>query len=269
MHLKRIICLWLFLFPVLWMLAILYNYHSPAESVIINKDGTVKVISTVDSKNGVSKKLLDNFRTDDPTKNADNSKSNNNNTVWITRKVNNIASTYSLREDFWWCDVSKNVSDAVNAGIVAPLAEISRIDFLQILLDTHCIEYNGIDTSDLEFSDIGKSNVQRREIIKKAIDMNITQWYDLGGTTVFRPNRKISKIEALAMLMKLSWLELKEAPEKNNFVDVENNWKENIADTAYRLGLTPVDRSKKMFFPDYIMKRWDSYDIIWKIAKYY
>lgn len=136
-------------------------------------------------------------------------------------------------------------------------------------MDTHCINYKNADTSNLAFADVWNDDTKTKQIIKTAIDLWIARGYDEGDTKVFRPNNRISKVEALAILISLSGLELKEKAPENNFADVENNWKSNIADTSYRLGVTPIDSDKNLFFPEYIMNKWDAYDIIGKIARYY
>ncbi len=286
MSLKKIICLSLFILPLLGMLAILFNYKSPVSSTIVNPDGSVRTVSTINWAdwnwinanwtNGdiAGQGLVGNswnadWANGNWVQSDDINVSPDNNSIWITRRVGNINSTYKLDKDFSKCNVAKNVSDTLSSGIVAGLAKIDRIEFLEILMDTHCINYKNADTSNLAFADVWNDDTKTKQIIKTAIDLWIARGYDEGDTKVFRPNNRISKVEALAILISLSGLELKEKAPENNFADVENNWKSNIADTSYRLGVTPIDSDKNLFFPEYIMNKWDAYDIIGKIARYY
>ena len=50
--------------------------------------------------------------------------------------------------------------------------QMTRVEFLKIMMRSHCIEYRAEDTSDLEFVDTDKSTWQAK-VIKKALVLNI------------------------------------------------------------------------------------------------
>lgn len=262
MSMKNYVCLGLFILPLLGMIAILFNSHSPVGSTIIDPDGNIRSSLNVNSETNSSLLAKGDKQ--------DNNISSMNESEWISRKVNKLSSRYKLERNFASCEVSKNVWATIkNWEVIAPLAQISRRDFLEIVFNTHCIDFSKADISNIAFDDIGANDIKTKQIVKTAMEFKLTRGYDEAGKKLFKASKKISKIEALAMLMTLSWIKLEETIAKNNFWDLENNWKTPIADKAYRLWLTPIDTQKNLFYPDYIMKKWDAYDIISKISKYY
>ena len=50
--------------------------------------------------------------------------------------------------------------------------QMTRVEFLKIMMRSHCIEYRAEDTSDIEFVDTDKSTWQAK-VIKKALVLNI------------------------------------------------------------------------------------------------
>lgn len=247
MSMKKSICFALFILPVLGMLAILLNYNSPVESTIVGPDGTIQLVQ----------------------KDAETEEIDTDDRDWMSKKVDNTEISYILKNKFETCPTVDGLIDSGGKkDIVAPLALMSRIQFLEILLSTHCINYDAADAT-TEFRDLRFASDKDKKIVKAATSMKIISGYTEGGNNYFYPNRKISKIEALAILLKLSWFELRDSEIINNFEDVWDDWKAPIADLSYRLGLTPIDEAKNLFSPDYTMKKWDTYDIINKVVKYY
>ncbi len=115
------------------------------------------------------------------------------------------------------------IIDGTPEGNFEPLRDISRIEFLKIVLRTHCIEYRNEDTSDLDFSDTVKWTWQSK-VIKKAYDL----WIIHGDTSIewqrnFRENDTISKIEATKILFRMSLVDL-DYLQETEYKDITIGW---------------------------------------------
>lgn len=249
MNPKKYICLALFILPILGMIAILWNYVSPVTSTIQSSNPLTPYTNSVDS--------WDSSVT--PVKSE-----------WITKEIGGRETTYKLGRDFRSCDISEKIETRANDGRLRdPLGTINRVDFLENLLWTHCIDYTQANIQNLVFDDVASDDTRAKQVIKTAMDLWIAKGYNENWVRVFKANQDISKIEALAIILDLSKIQLKDKAATNNFIDVENNWKAGIADIAHRLQLTPIDESRNMFFPEYKMKRGDTFNMLGKIAQYY
>lgn len=270
---KKFICLGLFLLPLLGMIAVLMNYSSPVKSTYVDANGnTVNVQLPAKKEKAVKTKKLTSSKKEDnsllETITPQFSDEDKSDSEWITRKINGISTSYKLERDFKNCNVNAKTLDAEKKAVAA-LAHTNRANFLKTILEAHCIDYSNADISQVDFADVNTSDTKTKQIIKTAIDLGIAKWYNDNGRKTFKPGNKISKVEALAILLNLSWLQLKDKAPENHFNDVEKNWKSNVADTSYRLQLTPIDNVKNLFYPDYVMKKADTYDMLKKVSRYY
>lgn len=189
---------------------------------------------------------------------------------WNFKKINGKEIVYKMENDFSQCPVAKNVKEnGANGKVIAPLAHTSRLYFFETLLKNHCINYEETDISEVAFDDIAQNDIKTKQIAQTAINLGIAQWYEIWWRKVFRASKKVAKIEALAVLIKISGIQIKNTEVVYNFADVEENWKQWVADISHRLQLTPIDAKENLFFPDYIMKKSDTYDLIAKMVTFY
>jgi len=123
-------------------------------------------------------------------------------------KIPAILDTQNITLEWIFSDIDESenpqiVANFKQAGIIngyedgsfAPNSEISRTEFLKIVLKTHCLGYDDQDAGNLEFIDTDLSSWQARVIAKSQslgiingdilemnrdlIDTNLGRWYDL------------------------------------------------------------------------------------------
>lgn len=313
---KKILCLLLFLLPVLWMLITLFNHKEPTvnkeiiqmvkKDIItedINTKNIVDVNKVVDVENivkneVVAETIIPEVKTN-VCKNEDLVCLNTDKWFfysqkewvscvdwnlgkecilddgWLMKNLNWNDVKYKLWNSFEKCSVVDNLvksrltRNSTDKKLFDESEWITRSDFLEVILTAHCIEYVNEDPSSLNFTDLNnKSEIAKA--VKKAIDLGIARWYDnWNWGKKFRASEKIEKIEALAILLNLSKLELKNNTRKINFADVNIDWKRNIANMSYVLGITKVDTVNKKFFPNMFVTNKGLSDILYNIAPYY
>ncbi len=140
--------------------------------------------------------------------------------------------------------------------------KLTKIQYLDTIFRAHCIDYDKAEVS----PDLTGEEKNNQKIITTAIELWVLQG---NSENPFQPNSRISKIEALAFLFRLSGLELKGNMSWYNFRDVGDDWKRDVAAKATHLDLVYTSTSKNRFYPNAIMNQWDAYKILKQTAKYY
>ncbi|MDA9129129.1 hypothetical protein N9J72_01470 [Candidatus Gracilibacteria bacterium] len=137
-----------------------------------------------------------------------------------------------------------------------------KIQYLDTLFRAFCISTTDISVSpDLE----GEAR-ENQKIISKAIKLGILQ---SDSETPFKANSTLTKIEALALLFRLTDIQIQADLSNYNFLDVEDNWKQEVAAKATHLGLVYTSNSKNSFYPNRVMNQGDAYRMLKQMSKYY
>ena len=148
-----------------------------------------------------------------------------------------------------------------------PNRAITRAEFLAIVMGAY-----GYDlyqpAKALPFSDVDASSWQAR-VISAALENNIIAGdTNAAGSRVFRPNSQISKIEALAIVYKLSGITVPTTEFKHSFTDAAADWQNAILSNAEYLEVISVPADKK-FNPNAGYSRADMASLVIKFAKLY
>ena len=146
---------------------------------------------------------------------------------------------------------------------------LTRIEFLEVLLKVHCIDYSNADISAIEFADVGNDDTKTKQIIQKSIEIGIANGYEIEGEKVFRADSEITKIESLAIFRKISGFELKDNQPDTLFTDIDVDWKQGVAHMSEVLGILPADTEGKIFNPDEILTNKTLSTMIYNMLKYY
>ncbi len=237
---KRLLCLGLFLLPLIGMFFTLLNQD---KEVAIEKALPIveKPIVEVEKKVVIKDEWLD-----------------------------DSGIKYKQKNRFETC---KNIDTLIDQGFgddtLQASTTVTRIDFLEVLLKVHCVDYSNADTSSIAFSDVKNDDDETKKIIQKAIEIGIANGSKENGKKVFKPNTEITKIEALAILRKISGLTLKDNSLKNRFIDLDVNWKRKVANVSNILWLLPVNTKNKLFEPNEIVTNKSLSTMLGNILKYY
>lgn len=218
-----------------------------------------------------------------------------------TRNINNIWTDYYLKKDYLDCKIIDTILDEwVNAlwrtelldishlndkkhiarlesvGIIngtkewrfEPNRDISRVEFLKIVLRAHCIEYRDEDTSTINFTDTIKWSWQSK-VIKRAYDLGIIHW-SLSGSweRVFRENDTISKIEATKILFRMSLID-SENLQKTRYTDINEDWHKKYIAQGEMLWVFNSQEEKFIFDPDKWISRKEMVQFLYKTIRLY
>lgn len=182
---------------------------------------------------------------------------------WIRQYVNGKEIVYRTPESFKNCTTLQELGSS-GKELQKELSQekLTKIQYLDTLFRAYCIDYSDISVSpDLEWE--AKDN---QKMVSKAIDLWILQ---SDSENPFQPWARITKIEALALLFRLTGIQVKNDLSPYNFRDVEDNWKRDVAAKATHLWLVYTSTKWNRFYPDRIMNQWDAYRMLKQISKYY
>lgn len=160
------------------------------------------------------------------------------------------------------------IVDWYEDGTFAPLRNISRTEFLKVVLMSHCYDYREEDTSTLLYWDVDKASWQAR-VIKKAETLGIVNGdSDEAGNPIFRPNDVISKAEAVKVLMRMSMIQAWE-PVSLWYSDITTSWHIPYIRTGQTLGLFNPSEDSFKFSPDDGVMRQDMVHLITELVHLY
>lgn len=127
-----------------------------------------------------------------------------------------------------------NVVNGYSDGSFRPKNGVTRTEFLKILLNTHCHNYQNEDTSTLNYVDVNKASWQAR-VIKKSQDLKLINGdTDANGNPIFRPNDFITKLEALKIIVNMSAIQVDQRL-RTNYNDIRIPWHRKYVETAESL----------------------------------
>jgi hypothetical protein len=145
---------------------------------------------------------------------------------------------------------------------------ISRAEFLKIVLKTHCYDYQSVDVWILDFVDVDIESWQARVIalgVKKEIiiwDIN-EQW-----EKVFRPDDIISKIEATKILLRM-WLIQNYEGESLDHWDEFQEWQKKYVYQWEYLDIFSARDSDYIFNALWWVSRNDMVEYLYKTIRLY
>jgi Bacterial Ig-like domain/Bacterial Ig domain/S-layer homology domain len=233
--------------------------------------------------------------------NSDSSNQPNNSERPMTKTIDGLKKSYILKNDFRSCQVIDNLNDTSylpdyptkfkdlsqtsfvddiiqmekvwiidgnSETLFQPTRSITRAEFLKILLKSHCYEYQNQDTSFVEFTDLEKDSWQSK-VTKKAFSLGIIDGdIDNNWKKIFRPNDRVSKAEAIKMLINMWLLQIGEAY-KTSYSDVYKTWYEKyVADGEY-LGIVNAENDSYVYNPDSFTVRDEMIHMTMKLLRLY
>jgi hypothetical protein len=147
-----------------------------------------------------------------------------------------------------------------------PNKEITRAEFLKIILLSHCYDYNDVDTSNLKYKDLDK-NTWQAKVAKKATDLWLIHWY---SDWTARMDNVITKAEALKILYNLRILWVWQWKSQNvEYEDVDVDWEKNMIKDLEALWLINPKVDSYKFNPDSWVDREFMVDYLIKTIRLY
>lgn len=173
-------------------------------------------------------------------------------------KFTDIAST-SARESIMRLERAEVVK-GTTPTTYEPNRAITRAEYLAIVLGAYGYDLY-VPAKALPFSDVNANSWQAR-VVSVALENGVVS----SANSTFRPDAQISKIEALAILYKLSGFS---APATtHSFVDAAADWQNAVLAQAEYLELVEVPADKK-FNPNAGIARADMAELVVDFAKLY
>ena len=217
------------------------------------------------------------------------------------RAINGSEKVYMLTDDYTTCEVIDNIlledyaqgytssladistlSDQAlilnleKQGIISGTKEnnfewgrsISRVEFLKLVLRTHCIDYSSVDPSWLSFGDLDNSSWQAK-VVKKAVDLGIASWdLDVQWRQIFRADDVITYIEASKILLRM-WLVQNGTSFKSSYTDVSELWQQKYVAQWEELWIFSPSEDNNIFNPNSWVTREKSLTAIYKVLRLY
>ena len=145
---------------------------------------------------------------------------------------------------------------------------ISRVEFLKIVLRSHCIEYRNEDPSNLQFTDLDNKTWQAK-VVKKSVDLWIANW-DLSETweKIFRADDIISSIEATKILLRMALVQKGEEPD-TKYKDLEIDWHKKYVNQWEYLWVFSAEDDNYKFNPNDWIDRNKTVDFLYKVINLY
>lgn len=176
----------------------------------------------------------------------------------FSTKFSDIANS-SAKEDILRLEMA-SVVKGTTPTTYEPNRAITRAEFLAIVLGAYCYDVYA-PAKTLPFSDV-KADTWQARVVSTALENGIIT----GANSTFRPNAQISKIEALAILYKISGF--KADVKTTSFVDAAADWQTAVLAQAEYLELVKVPADKK-FNPNAGTSRADMATTVVNFAKLY
>ena len=198
----------------------------------------------------------------------------NGSNVLITRILADISGYQTKFNDIAASTAKEDIMRLEKAGIVKgttpttyePNRAITRAEFLAIAMGAFGYDLYAPAKS-LPFTDVDSSSWQAR-VISAALENNVIYGdTNASGARVFRPNSQITKVEALAIVYKLSGIEVKDA-KMHSFTDAAAAWQNTLLSNAEYLEVISVPTDKK-FNPNAGISRADMATLMVKFARLY
>ena len=142
------------------------------------------------------------------------------------------------------------------AWVFAPESEITRAEFLAIVLQAYCYDISNKPES-LPFDDVDLES-WHSNVVATWLANNIVTWdINENGDRVFRANDSISKIEAYAIMMNLRDIKLTEGSEGvvHSYTDITADWQNEYLNTGESLWIIIPSQTNNIFSPNANLNR--------------
>ncbi len=178
--------------------------------------------------------------------------------------------------DIWKWILAKKIIQMEKVWVVswiwewkfAPLKDISRAEFLKILLRSHCYEYRTTNTENTPFMDVEKGSWQSQVAeTARQLDM-ISGDKNASWEIIFRPNDPISKAEALKMLINTAHLRVN-IDISSTYFDLQWTWYESYAKKWEYLKILTPEADYYSFNGNTSVSRWDMVQLISNLLRLY
>lgn len=108
-----------------------------------------------------------------------------------------------------------------NSNYFKPNENITRAEFLKVLLNSYCIDYSNTEWKN-EFKDV--SNLDwKYKVIYKSKELSLIDWYNLYGSYYFMPNNNITKMEAVKILTNITFPKI-DTSYSTKYIDLISPW---------------------------------------------
>jgi hypothetical protein len=146
--------------------------------------------------------------------------------------------------------------------IFSPESDITRAEFLKIVLKSLCIDYS-TTVPNSQFSDV-KNWDWVSKVVTSALEWKIIK----KSLEKFRPNEPITRIEAIKILISASKIKLLDI-KKSSFSDIKEIWNIKIIETAKKLNIVNWQKinNKLLFEPNNKLTRAESAKMIVLLLK--
>lgn len=237
-----------------WDIVEISGYAPNKNSLVLEKDCRVFGVCDETEKKEISK---DEKNSENKSENkSENSENKKNEINKLVEKELNWKKYFYFENKNIIC--AKNAFDKVNS--IEDEKTMERIDFTKFVLDNFCFDYSE-DTKNINFEDV-KNDSSEAKIISSGVKND----FITDKNKKFRKNDKVSKIEALWVLYKVSWLVSEKSP--LNFIDAKAKWQENVLSQSENLNIISLPKDKK-FNPNFKILWKEIKNIFNKIIKLY
>lgn len=266
------------------------SWSAPSKSVFLKNTETKNILKKDEKKvENKTEKTEKTEKIENKNENKiENKKIKTINILWKERKyevknnfsscenISNIVSNSKINYVTNFSDLnSKHYIDEIqrleNAKIISwtkkwffePERGITRAEFLAIVLKSHCYDFSE-KVEKTPFYDVDLNSWQAK-VVKKSFDLWIISGY---SDWTFKPNNEISKIEALAIIYKISNLEIKENF-SDSFTDKAASWQTKVLSNLEYLWILNPEKTGNKINPNSKISRNEISKMIVDVLKLY
>jgi hypothetical protein len=153
-------------------------------------------------------------------------------------------------------------------NLFEPNRSVTRAEFTKLLLVSHGLSYDEIDTSKNRYTDLDETAWQARAVLKATEIWLVNGMKNENGETIFEPNRPITKIEMTKMLINMSRIQIQKSNNTKQYLDIEIDWQTRYAQIASTLWLSQ-ELSDDYFGTKDNVSRWEALNNIQYIINLY
>lgn len=182
-----------------------------------------------------------------------------------------ISKFIDIWESLYKDDIAKiekaQVIDGRTATTFDPFEPLTRAEFLAVALKTHCIDVSAPAIH--PFTDVEATGWKSR-VIGKALFEGIISWEtNSSGQRVFRPNDSITRMEVVAILLKLSKQDIP-WDRVSPYTDIASQqWQKNYVTRWNELGLFMPEKTHNRFYPNRFINREHIATVLFKLVELY
>lgn len=148
-----------------------------------------------------------------------------------------------------------------------PYEPLTRAEFLAVALKAHCID---VSTPAIHpFTDV-EGTWWKSRVIGKAVSEWIISWeINASGQRIFRPNDSITRMEVVAILLKLSKEDIPR-DRQSPYMDIASQqWQKNYVTKWNELWLFMPEKTHNLFYPNRFINREHIGTVLYRLAELY